>query len=85
MQERVKAIKKAKRPKRRVTLAIDATLAAAAEAKGIDLTTTLEQSLLRLLGQTAGGGLTEVERANLDWAERYVAQHGPWWDQSEKD
>ena len=38
MQERVK-------PKKKVTLAIDATLAAAAAAKGIDLALVLEQAL----------------------------------------
>lgn len=85
MQERVKPAGKRKaEPKtKKVTLAVDAKLAADAAEKGIDLVAALEQTLRRLLGGNERS-LSDADREALEWAERYMAEHGPWWDDSEK-
>ena len=83
MQERVKPASKPK-SKKKVTLAIDAALAADASAQGLDLASVLEQALQARLHVKGPRGLTDEELEGLKWSERYVAEHGPWWDDSEK-
>ena len=77
MQERVKSKKLA------MTVEIDAALAAAAAAKGIDISMELERALRRSLG-TGQSTLNDEERAALEWSERYVAEHGRWDEGLEK-
>lgn len=77
MQERVK-------PKKSVTLAIDATLVAGAAAKGIDLASFVEQALqARLHGENCGG-LSDDDRAAIEFHNRFEAEHGRWTDGLEK-
>ena len=89
MQERVKPAGKPKTGAgsgtKKVTFAIDARLAADAAAKGIDLAAVLEQALRLRLQAVNASGLTQGERESLEWAERYVAENGPWWDHSESE
>lgn len=77
MQERVKPSKK------KLTVEIDATLAAAALAKGIDPALELERTLRRLLG-AGQGSLSDEDRAGIEALDRYIAQHGKWTDGLEK-
>ncbi len=77
MQERVK-------PTKKVTLAIDATLAAAAEAKGIDLALLLERALKVEVQDGQGRGLSKDDKAAIDFHNRYEAKHGKWTDGLEK-
>ena len=81
MQERVKT--KAEPKTNKVTLEIDAELAADAADKGIDLVAVLEHALRRALNVATP--LTGTECDNLKALERHVAEHGPWWDHSEKN
>ena len=75
MQERVK-------PKKKLTVEIDATLAAAAAAKGIDLSAELERALRRLLGTSQAVSATRIGLAAA--LEQFVAEHGRWTDGLEK-
>lgn len=69
MQERVK-------PKtKKLTVEIDATLAAAAAAKGLDLSEELERALRRLLGSSKAAPSDE-DRASMDSYNRFIAEHG---------
>lgn len=79
MQERIKP-----KPKKKVTLAIDATLAAAATAKGIDLASFLEQALQAKLQEAAPRGLNDDDRAAIEFHNRFEAEHGKWSDGLEK-
>ena len=77
MQERVK-------PKKKVTLEIDATLAAAAAAKGIDLASFIEQALRAELQEATPRGLSDDDRAAIEFHNRFEAEHGRWTDGLEK-
>ncbi len=69
MQERVK-------PKTKVTLDIDATLAAAAAAKGVDLASLLEQALAAQLQASRTDTLSEADLLATEAYNRYIAEHG---------
>lgn len=88
MQERVKPASKpkprAKPQKKKVILEIDAKLAAAANAKGIDLATALEQALRRELTEASATPLGKDDREAIEWADRLVAEHGRWTDGLDK-
>ncbi len=77
MQERVKR-------KTNITVEIDTALASEAEAKGIDLKSFVEQALQTRLRAGGASGLTAEERSDLEWSQRYIEEHGPWWDDTEK-
>ncbi len=76
MQERVK-------PKTKVTLDIDATLAAAAAVNGVDLVSLLEQALAAQLRVGRKQALNDEDRSAIEATNRYVTEHGPWWDDRE--
>lgn len=84
MQERVKVASKA-RPKpttkarsKRITLEIDAKLAAAAAQKGIDLAAALEHALRRSLNAGPTKLLDDEEREAMEAMDSYVREHGSW-------
>ena len=79
MQERVNP-----RAKRNVTLAIDAVAVDAATAKGMDLASILEEALQSRLRQAASSGLSDDDRAAIEFHNRFEAKHGKWSDGLEK-
>ena len=69
MQERVK-------PKTKVMLDIDATLVAAAAAKGVDLASLLEQALTAQLQASRAGTPSDEDRLATEAYNRFIAEHG---------
>ena len=69
MQERVK-------PTTRVTLNLDATLVAAATARGVVLEQFVESALRASLQPSSNRGLTDEDRESIEDYNRVVAEHG---------
>lgn len=83
MQERVNKPTKHRASTTKVTLEIDSKLAAVAAAKGVDLAALLEAALIVGDGDRRRQSLGKEELAGLADLERYVAEHGQWWDDAE--
>ena len=88
MQERLKSKSKsqadaASDAKTELTLEIDGDAASKAAAKGLDLAQLLERAIEAETSTRQDAQLSEDEQKGLEALERYVAEHGAWWEEEE--
>ena len=83
MQERAKPLR-ARPSQCTMQVTIDAELAQRANSAGIDLSQLLERALKSELVSPRQCGLSDADRAAIEWHNKYIEEHGSFADEWRK-